>query len=185
MVFKYLVRVEGKGYKRGLRGKRRLTFLHGLLTGWQVRPCIFLWPPMAGQDQAKDVLESKGEVLDSQTWRVSTWWLSYTQLCQVLRLWFSFPYREMEHDWSRDLHCGIAGMVQKVHELSAMLHTNTAQVPSSWGNASQCYVNFWSCIITRGVKSTWKEHLFLKGFVLLVLVEFTLLYRHVFVMHSA
>jgi len=34
------------------------------------------------------------------------------------------------------------------------------------------------------VKSTWKEHLFLKGFLLLVVVESALLSRQIFIMHS-
>lgn len=192
VVFKYLVCVEGKGYKRGLwetrEGKKEADFF--CMVCWLVDKsdhiyfCVLPWLARIKQRMS---WKGKRHVLDSQTRWISSWWLSYTQSCTVLSLWLA-SRTEKWNTTEAEIDTGIASMFHKVHELqqhSVQEQHKCQSICVSSGNTSQCCVNFWTCIIIKRVKSTWKEHIFfLKGFPLMVLVESTLLYRHVFVVHS-
>lgn len=51
------------------------------------------------------------------------------------------------------------GFMQTQHKCQSIY----IYICTSWGNTSQCYVNFGTCIITKRVKSIWKEHIFWKA----------------------
>lgn len=102
-----------------IRGKRRVAFLHGLLTGLTM--ASHGWPGSSKGCPGKEV-RCLGF---PKTTRFLLVIIIYSALLSAC-LWFSFPHREMEHDRSTDL---CYGTCQKVHELSAVPCMNMAQVP--------------------------------------------------------